>query len=86
MPFSVGADTLYELSEPDEIREKLSVGSLIRKERVLAGLTQEELGERIGSDKFYISKVEADHFHVEISTLRKIVEGGLHKRLEIVIR
>lgn len=86
LPYQIGADTLYELSEPDEVREKLSIGGLIKKERMRAGLTQKELGERIGSDKFYISKVEADQFHVEISTLRKIVEGGLHKRLEIIIK
>lgn len=85
-PYQVGADTLYELSEPDHIREGLPVGALIKKERIKAGLTQEELGERIGSDKYYISRVEADQFHVEISTLRKIVEGGLHKKLQIVIR
>jgi len=86
LPYSVGADTLYELSEFDEVREKTSIGSLIKQARIKAGLTQEELGERIGSDKFYISKVEADQFHVEISTLRKIIEGGLHKQLEISIK
>jgi|GEM_PF-515723 len=85
-PYQIGADILYELSEPDEQLERFTIGSLIRKERVKAGLTQEELGERIGSDKYYISKVEADQFHVEISTLRKIIEGGLHKKMEIVIK
>jgi len=86
IPYQIGADTLYEMSVPDESRETIAVGGLIRKARIEAGLSQEELGERIGSDKAYISKVEADKFHIEISTLRKIVEGGLHRRLEIVIR
>jgi DNA-binding XRE family transcriptional regulator len=86
LPYQIGADTLYEFSEPDEVRESLSVGTLIKKERKKAGLTQEELAERIGSDKFYISKVESDMFKIEIATLRKIIEGGLHKRLQIVIR
>jgi DNA-binding XRE family transcriptional regulator len=85
-PYQVGADTLYELSIPDTHRERLTIGSLIKKERRKAGLTQEELGERIGSDKYYISRVESDQFQVEISTLRKIIEGGLHKKMEIVIR
>lgn len=85
MPYQIGADTLYELSQLDEVREH-SIGELIKRERVKAGLTQEELGERIGSDKFYISRVEANRFHVEISTLIKIIEGGLHKRLEILIK
>lgn len=86
LPYQIGADTLYELSEPDKAREGLPVGLLIKKERIKAGLSQEELGARIGSDKHYISKVEADQFHVEISTLRKIIEGGLHKRLQITIK
>jgi len=84
--YQIGADILYELSESDQTREKLPIGSLIRKARIKAGLTQQELGQRIGSDKFYISKVEAGLFHIEISTLKKIVEGGLHKKLQIQIK
>ncbi len=83
LPYQIGADTLYELSKPDEKRETLVPGSLIRKERIKAGLTQGEPGARIGSDKTYISKVESNQFQIEISTLRKIVEGGLNKRLLI---
>lgn len=86
LPYQVGADVLYELSEPDEEKEGESIGSLIKKERIKAGLTQEELGERIGSDKFYISRVESNRFHVEMGTLKKIIEAGLHKKLEITIK
>ena len=86
LPYQIGADVLYELSEPDEKRERFRIGTLIRRARIKAGMTQEELAQRIGSDKFYISKVEADQFNIEISTLRKIIEGGLHKKLEIVIK
>ncbi|MEW6469428.1 MAG: helix-turn-helix domain-containing protein [Bacteroidota bacterium] len=86
LPYQIGADILYELSEPDVSREHLPLGALIRKERMKAGLTQEELAERIGADKHYISRIEADRFHIEISTLRKIIEGGLHKKLEIKIK
>ncbi len=84
LPYQIGADVLYELSEPD--LEEIFVGAMIRRERLKAGLSQEDLGKRIGSDKHYISKVEADKFHIEISTLKKIVEGGLHKKLEIIIK
>jgi DNA-binding XRE family transcriptional regulator len=86
LPYQIGADVLYELSEPDYSNEDYPIGALIKKERIKAGLTQEELGERIGSDKFYISKVEADQFHIEVTTLKKIIEGGLHKKLEIRIK
>lgn len=86
LPYQIGADNLYELSYPDESREGLGVGTLIKKARIEAGLTQEELGERIGSDKHYISKIESNQHQVEVTTLRKIIEGGLHKRLEFVIR
>lgn len=86
IPYQVGADVLYELSIPDESREVLAIGTIIKQARIKAGLTQEELGERIGSDKAYISRVEANQFHIEFATLRKIIEGGLHKRLEIIIK
>ena len=86
IPYQISPITLYDLSVSDEKIKTLTVGNLIRKARKDAGLSQEQLGIRIGSDKTYISKVEADKFQIEISTLRKIVEGGLHKKLEIIIK
>ena len=49
-------------------------------------LTQEELAEKCGTNKGYISKVENNLKEIRISTLQKIVELGLGGRLELNIK
>ena len=55
--------------------EEFKLGVLIHEARIKQGLTQEQLAEKIGTSKGYISKVENDIKDVRISTLRKIIEG-----------
>jgi transcriptional regulator with XRE-family HTH domain len=50
---------------------------MIHDARVGLGMTQEELAERVGTTKSYISKIENNIKEVRISTLQKIVETGL---------
>lgn len=76
---------LYENSQLDESRQ-LEIGMLIRKTRSELGLTQEELAKRSGTTKHYISRVENNKTGLEISTLKKIIEGGLGKRMKISIQ
>lgn len=83
VPYQIGPDTLYELSEPESNE---NIGDLIKSARIKAGITQEELGKRIGADKFYISRIENNRFKIELTTLKKIVEAGLHKKLRIAIK
>lgn len=85
LAYEIGADTLYELSEPIKKSHQFHFGSLIKNARIKAGLTQEELAKRIGTTRFYISRVENDKTDLEISTLRKIIEAGLGKKLKISI-
>lgn len=47
----------------------------LREERKKAGLTQEELAERIGTKKSYISKIENGHADIQLSTLFRIFKG-----------
>ena len=76
---------LYENSQLDESRQ-LEIGMLIKKTRNELGLTQEQLAERSGTTKHYISRVENNKTGLEISTLKKIIEGGLGRRLKISIQ
>ena len=76
---------LYENSQLDESRQ-LEIGMLIRKTRSELGLTQEELAKRSGTTKHYISRVENNKTGLEISTLKKIIEGGLGRRMKISIQ
>ena len=55
------------------------------KARLEKGLTQEELAEKCGTNKGYISKIENNIKEVWISTLQKNVETGLGGHLDFSI-
>ncbi len=62
----------YELSE------------MIKTARQEAGLTQEQLAEKIGTKKSYISKIENGNCDLKYSTLLRIFEDALGKNLNII--
>jgi DNA-binding XRE family transcriptional regulator len=66
--------------------EEFRLGMLIQQARIERGLTQEQLAEKCGTNKGYISKIENDIKEVRLSTLRKIVEFGLGGKLELAIK
>ena len=49
-----------------------------------AGLTQQELADKIGTKKSYISKLENGHADIQLSTLFRIF-AGLGKRVSLTI-
>lgn len=59
------------------------VGELIKAARKDAKLTQSELAEKVGTKKSYISRLENGQIDAQISTLFKIFEGGLGKKLAL---
>ena len=65
--------------------ENFKIGVLIHDARLEKGLTQEELAEKVGTTKSYISKIENNLKEVRISTLQKIVEMGLGGKLQLSI-
>lgn len=85
LPYEIGADVLYNLSILSSEDEKNEFGDLIKVARVKAGMTQDELAQRSGTTRFYISRIENGKTDFEISTLRKIVEAGLGRKLKFVI-
>lgn len=66
--------------------ENFKIGALIHEARIEKGLTQEELAEKVGTTKSYISKIENNVKEVRISTLQKIVELGLGGQLQLLIK
>ena len=66
--------------------EQFKLGELIHDARVEQGMTQEELAERCGTNKAYISRVENNMKDVRISTLQRIIELGFGGHLQLSIK
>ncbi len=66
--------------------ENFKIGVMIHQARLEKGLTQEELAEKVGTTKSYISKIENNIKEARISTLQKIVELGLGGQLQLSIK
>lgn|SRR5690606_4382022 len=62
------------------------IGELLKDERKRANITQEEMAERTGTKKSYISRIENGHADIQLSTLYKLIEQGLNRKLELYIR
>ena len=62
------------------------VGEMIKEERKKAHLSQEELAKKTGTKKSYISRLENGKIDIQISTLFKIFEEGLGKKLGLTIK
>jgi len=72
--------------EDFELRSKaFIVGEMIKEARREAKLTQEELAKKTGTKKSYISRLENGKIDVQISTLFKIFEVGLGKKLGLTL-
>jgi ribosome-binding protein aMBF1 (putative translation factor) len=70
-----------------EIKAKsFMIGELIREERRLAKMTQEQLAERIGAKKSFISRIENGQSDIQLSTLYRLLEFGLGKKVELTVR
>ena len=70
-----------------EIKAKaFLIGEVIKEERHLANLTQEELADKIGAKKSFISRIENGKTDIQLSTLYRLIEFGLGRKIEIFVR
>lgn len=70
-----------------EIKAKsFLIGEVIKEERHLANLTQEQLADRIGAKKSFISRIENGKTDIQLSTLYRLLELGLGKKVELTFR
>ena len=70
-------------NEYEEGLEAFKVGVLIAEARKKQNLTQQELAERIGTTKNYISRIENNASDIRLSTLIKIIRDGLGGKLHL---
>jgi DNA-binding XRE family transcriptional regulator len=61
--------------EFDKEAEAFCLAQTLREERIRAGLTQQQLAEKIGTKKTYISRLENGKADVQLSTIFRIFEG-----------
>lgn len=70
-----------------EIKAKaFLIGEVIKEERRIAKLTQEQLAEKIGAKKSFISRIENGQSDIQLSTLYRLLEFGLGKKVELTVR
>lgn len=86
VPFEIGADVLLKYSSTEVTGITSKIGRLVRDTRIKSGLTQKELAIKSGTSRNYISRIENDRSDIELDTLRKIIETGLGKQLEIKVK
>ncbi|MGF1587209.1 MAG: helix-turn-helix domain-containing protein [Bacteroidales bacterium] len=69
-----------------EIRAKaFAIGAILRDARKNAQMTQEELANKTGTRKSFISRIENGHSDIKLSTLYRLVEIGFGKRVNLTI-
>ena len=69
-----------------EIKAKaFAIGEVIKEERRLAFMTQEQLAAKTGTRKSFISRIENGHSDIQLSTLYKLLELGLGKKVSLNI-
>ena len=65
--------------------EAFRLGVLLEQARVKLGMTQEELAEKCGTNKSYISRIENNASDIRLSTLMKIIQTGLGGHLKLTL-
>ncbi|MFV0566197.1 MAG: helix-turn-helix domain-containing protein [Flavobacteriaceae bacterium] len=71
----------------DEFEEKAQyyvISEMLKEARKEANMTQEQLAEKIGTKKSYISRIENGKCDIQLSTLYRIFEFGLGKRVNLI--
>ena len=72
----------------DEFEEKAQyfvISETLKDARREANMTQEELAHKVGTKKSYISRLENGKCDIQLSTLYRIFEDGLGRRISLLI-
>ena len=72
----------------DKFEEKAQyfvISEMLKEARKEAKMTQEQLAKKVGTKKSYISRLENGKCDIQLSTLYKIFEFGLGKRINLLI-
>ena len=70
----------------DKFEEKAQyfvISEMLKEARKEAHMTQDELAEKVGTKKSYISRLENGMCDIQLSTLYRIFEQGLGRRVSL---
>ncbi|ASB50352.1 helix-turn-helix domain-containing protein [Alkalitalea saponilacus] len=65
--------------------EAFKLGVMLQEMRKEKGLTQEQLAEKCGTTKTYISRIENNASDIRLSTLMRIFREGFGKHLRLSV-
>jgi DNA-binding XRE family transcriptional regulator len=65
----------------EEKSQMFIISEMLKEARKEANITQEQLAEKTGTKKSYISRIENGKGNIQLSTLIRIFEIGLNKRI-----
>lgn len=68
----------------DAETEAFCLAETLREERLKAGLSQEQLADRIGTKKTYISRIECGKTDIQLGTLYRLFQG-LGRRVSVTL-
>ncbi|MEI7595447.1 MAG: helix-turn-helix transcriptional regulator [Bacteroidota bacterium] len=66
--------------------ESFRLGVLLEEARLKMGMTQEQLAEKCGTNKSYISRIENNNSDIRLSTLLKIIQQGFGGHLKLTLQ
>ena len=72
-------------TEYEEGFEAFKLGVLLQDLRTKEGITQEELANRCGTTKSYISRIENNASDIRLSTIMRIFREGFGKQIKISV-
>ena len=65
--------------------EAFRLGVMLQELRNKEGLTQEQLAEKCGTSKSYISRIENNASDIRLSTIMRIFREGFGKHLKLTV-
>ncbi len=65
--------------------EAFKLGVMLQELRKEKGMTQEQLAEKCGTTKTYISRIENNASDIRLSTLMRIINEGLGGKLKLSV-
>lgn len=80
-----GKKGIAEREQYEEEFEAFKLGAMIQELRKEQGLTQEQLAEKCGTIRTYISRIENNANDIRLFTLMRIIRQGLGGNLKLSV-